>query len=168
MTSFLNGKPVPNPPSVTLPLPPLTAKIETENANSSRANAKQKASTNNIDIAETGGNTRNPLSSEKMQQANGVHTKQKSAMPSSPDSSASSVTSTSIADASKGDLAEQKQRPNHRANNSSPNVVVEPSADDPDYIPPQSATGGAKKGKKKKKKSAMANAANPHHVKNCK
>lgn len=43
----------------------------------------------------------------------------------------------------------------------SPDVVIEPSADDPHYVPPAPA-----KGKKKKKKSA--NASNPHHVKNCK
>jgi hypothetical protein len=34
--------------------------------------------------------------------------------------------------------------------------------DDPDFVPSTS-----KKGKKKKKRSAIANAANPHHVKNC-
>lgn len=44
----------------------------------------------------------------------------------------------------------------------SPDIVVEPSADDPNYVPP-----APNKGKKKKKRSAAANAANPHHVKNC-
>lgn len=64
------------------------------------------------------------------------------------------------------DPAEQKLRP--KAHQNAHNVIVEPSADDPDYVPPPFGNAaGAKKGKKKKKKSAMANAANPHHVKNC-
>jgi hypothetical protein len=42
------------------------------------------------------------------------------------------------------------------------NVTVEPTVDDPDFVP-----SASKKGKKKKKRSAIANAANPHHVKNC-
>lgn len=42
-----------------------------------------------------------------------------------------------------------------------PDIVIEPSADDPNYVPPPPP-----KGKKKKKRSA--NASNPHHVKNCK
>lgn len=66
----------------------------------------------------------------------------------------------------KDDPAEQKPHP--KALQNSHNVIVEPSADDPDYVPPPFGNAaGAKKGKKKKKKSAMANAANPHHVKNC-
>lgn len=64
------------------------------------------------------------------------------------------------------DEPEQKPR---KAHQNSHNVIVEPSVDDPDYVPPPFGNAaGAKKGKKKKKKSAMANAANPHHVKNCK
>ncbi|KAJ9115922.1 hypothetical protein QFC22_005065 [Naganishia vaughanmartiniae] len=167
MTSFLNGKPIPNGPSSVPPLP-VVAKTEkkmtnTAAASSAAAKPKHKPAGSDLKIGETLQNTRNPLSGEKVQQVNDP-SKQEPATSPLP-SNLSPLPPAPVATATKTDQTEHKQQPAYAHANSA-NVVVEPSADDPDYVPSHNAAGGAKKGKKKKKKSAMANAANPHHVKN--
>ncbi|KAJ9107668.1 hypothetical protein QFC21_001128 [Naganishia friedmannii] len=165
MTSYLNGKPIPNGPSFAPP-PPLATKAEqrvTNTAAGSTGKSKHQPASSNIEPRETLQNTRNPLSADKVQQANGVPTKQKPV--TSPQANSPPLPSAAVANATKTEQTEDKPRPARGLANPA-NVLVEPSADDPDYIPPNNAAGGAKKGKKKKKKSAMANAANPHHVKN--
>lgn len=169
MTSFLNGKPIPQVPSLASPPPALATKADKEpktTPGGSAGKSKQKAAGRNFKTEETSAHTRNPLSADKVQQVNGVPTKNPAPSPN-PQSDPSILPTAPVADAAKTDSTEHKQRP-VRGHANSANVVVEPSADDPDYVAPHNAAGGAKKGKKKKKKSAMANAANPHHVKNCK
>jgi hypothetical protein len=80
------------------------------------------------------------------------------AQPVKPTVQASQPVDSFVADAGKV----QAPVPASEKSSVSENVTVEPTVDDPDFVPSTS-----KKGKKKKKRSAIANAANPHHVKNC-
>lgn len=139
MTSFLNGKPLPVP---ALP--------KAASASAKRPAVKEEPT-------KATAHKREPLSVDRVHHANGINTETKD-IPKSDTQFQSENTE-------KKESAE-KPRSQDRIQNP-PNVTVEPSADDPDYVP-FSNVAGAKKGKKKKKKSAMANAANPHHVKNCK
>lgn len=139
MTSFLNGKPLPVPP--TSKAASASAKMPAVKEAPTKATARK----------------REPLSADKVHYANGVNTETQD--------TPKSDTQPQSENTEKEESAE-KSRSHDRIQNP-PNVTVEPSADDPDYVP-FSNVAGAKKGKKKKKKSAMANAANPHHVKNCK
>ncbi|GHJ90235.1 hypothetical protein NliqN6_6637 [Naganishia liquefaciens] len=142
MTSFLNGKPVPVPSPVNAVKP----------ASSKKPTAKRPLIKE--DPAQGKPRGREPLSADKVHHANGAQAEV-----------APSPTARLLSE--NGETKDSSDERTHDRIQNPPNVTVEPSADDPDYIPFSNVAGANKgKKKKKKKKSAMANAANPHHVKN--